>query len=226
MMLIGLNIFANRNIIFVFMSIIFLCLSCSDLNNFADDKSLTDLESESKTKPNLVVADTVVKNSTSNLSVKNILSEATSEYTITSGLCDNEEGPNCIKLRLGDEYFTTSTPAKDYLYSCIGKNPNAPGSIESRITWIDFTNKTWNFFKKLWLPTGTFNPGPGTYKEIFTDNNRQIDINNLPVDGKIGDWPMSDYPILTEIDRNPGIPTSNTSSFTYPANPSVSSSPT
>lgn len=130
------------------------------------------------------------------------------DFTLTSVLCSDEQGPDCSKLRVGDDYLTTSMPAKGFLYSCDGPNPNAPGSTDSKITWINFVDKTWNFFRKLWLPQGTFSPGTGTYEETVVDNRRKIDINNLPVDGKIGDWPMTNYPQLTEIDRNPGIPAS------------------
>ena len=157
------------------------------------------------------------------------LSEDVLTFTITSKLCDGEGGPDCTKLRLGDDYLTTSTPAKGYLYSCINKNSDIPGfahSIESRITWIDFDGRTWNFLKKLWLPQGTFNPQIGTYTETILDDNRLINVNNLPVDGKIGDWPMTNYPILTEIDPNPGIPTVNSFSFSYPLNPVEATSPT
>ena len=147
-------------------------------------------------------------------------------FMITSELCADEEGPNCTELRLGDNFLTTTSPAKGYLYSCVNKNPNAPGSIESRITWIDFDNETWNFLEKLWLPPGTFNPETGTYKETTYEDNRLININNLPVDEKIGDWPMIKYPILTEIDPNPGIPTINKISFSYPMNPTENISPT
>ena len=49
-------------------------------------------------------------------------------FTITSDLCDDDQGPLCTDLRLGDDYLTTSSPAKGYLYSCSAKNPNAPGS--------------------------------------------------------------------------------------------------
>ena len=37
---------------------------------------------------------------------------------------------------------------------------------------------------------------------------------------------MTDYPILTEIDRNPGIPTSRSFAFSYPLSPSKSPFPT
>jgi len=148
------------------------------------------------------------------------------DFTLTSVLCSDEQGPDCSKLRVGDDYLTTSMPAKGFLYSCDGPNPNAPGSTDSKITWINFVDKTWNFFRKLWLPQGTFSPGTGTYKETVVDNRRKIDINNLPVDGKIGDWPMTNYPQLTEIDRNPGIPASTSFSFTYSDKPSEASSPT
>ena len=149
-----------------------------------------------------------------------------SSFTITSMLCSDEQGPDCTKLRLGDDYLTTDAPAIGHLYSCTGKNPNAPGSIENKITWIDFADKTWNFLKKLWLPQGTFSPVTGTYTETISGDNRQISVNNLPVDGKIGDWPMTKYAKLTEIDPNPGIPTSGSFSFSYSDNPSEAPSPT
>ncbi|SVA75929.1 uncharacterized protein METZ01_LOCUS128783 [marine metagenome] len=150
---------------------------------------------------------------------------ASQPFTIDSTLCNDGQGPDCTKLRLGDDYLTTSGPAKGYLYSCIGKNPNAPGSIESKITWIDFAHKTWNFLKKLWLPRGTFSPAAGIYSETTTGEKRQITVNNLPVDGKIGDWPMTNYVALTEIDPNPGIPTVRNLSFSYFADPSEAISP-
>ena len=150
-----------------------------------------------------------------------------SNFTITSALCEDETGPDCNKLRLGDDYHTTSIPTqKGYLYSCDETNPNAPGSIESKITWIDFIDNIWDFLKKPWLPEGTFRPESGIYAETASTEERQININNLPVDGKIGDWPMTNYPLLTEIDQNPSIPSSNQSEFTYPASPSKASSPT
>jgi hypothetical protein len=147
-------------------------------------------------------------------------------FTITSKLCEDEQGPDCTKLRLGDDYHTTAMPQKGHLYSCNEKNPNAPGSTESKITWINFVNNVWNFFEKPWLPEGTFSPETGIYTEAFSTEDRQIDINNLPLDGKIGDWPMTNYQTLTAIDRNPGIPSSSSSSFTYPVSPTEALSPT
>ena len=148
-----------------------------------------------------------------------------SKFTITSVLCSDNQGPDCTKLRLGDKYHTTSMPQKGYLYSCNEKNPNAPGSTESKLTWISFMENAWDFLKKPWLPEGTFSPETGIYTEILSTDDRQININSLPVDGKIGDWPMTNYPTLTEIDRNPGIPSSSSSSFTYSVSPSEAPSP-
>ena len=123
---------------------------------------------------------------------KSTTTQPTSQpFTIDSTLCNDEQGPNCTELRLGDDYLTTSRPAKGYLYSCVDKNPSAPGSIESKITWINFSDKTWNFLEKLWLPPGTFSPTAGFYSEATSGDKRQINVNNLPVDGKIGDWPMT-----------------------------------
>ena len=149
-----------------------------------------------------------------------------SNFTITSTLCSDEQGPDCANLRLGDDYLTTSVPAKGYLYSCTGKNPGAPGAIESRMMWLNLVDKTWNFFEKLWLPRGSFTPATGTYLETTSDDSRQINVNNLPVDGKIGDWPMNNYAALTEIDPNPGVPMSVSFSFSYPVYPLEETTPT
>jgi hypothetical protein len=146
-------------------------------------------------------------------------------FTIASTLCSDNQGPDCSALRLGDDYLTTSSPAKGYLYSCSGANPNAPGATESKITWIDFAAKTWNFFTKLWLPAGAFDPVIGTYSETTAGDSRSISVNNLPVDGMIGDWPMTDYPALTDIDRNPGTPAAGNFSFSYPVSPAEASAP-
>lgn len=154
------------------------------------------------------------------------LEHETQEFRIYPNLCKDNHGPNCEKLRLGDNYLTTSLPAQGYLFSCTNKNPNAPGSIDSKITWIDNVQKTWNFLLKLWLPGGKFEPGTGTYLEINSTDNRQIEINNLPVDERIGDWPMTEYKILTEIDPNPGVPIGNISKFSYPVNPKQNNIPT
>jgi len=160
------------------------------------------------------------------ISSQRVASKVSSEFTISLKICEDDDGPDCAKLRLGDDYFTTLNPAKGYLFSCIGKNPNAPGSDETKITWINFADKTWNFFKKLWLPSGTFKPEVGTYRETVSEGTREIKINNLPVDEEIGDWPMTNYPALTFIDRNPGIPVSQNVSVSYPVIPSEAKSPT
>jgi len=148
------------------------------------------------------------------------------EFTINPDLCRDDQGPDCTELRLGDDYFTTFVPKKGYLYSCNDKNPNAPGSREDKITWINFAESTWDLLQKLWLPETKSGFDPGSYTEGLSDQTREITINNLPVDKKIGAWPMTDYPILTEIDGNPGIPASQNSSFSYSANPQKKPTPT
>ena len=149
----------------------------------------------------------------------------TSAYPITSMVCADSLGPDCSKLRLGDDFLTTVAPAKGYLFSCTGKNPNAPGAITSKLTWLDIVNNTWDFFKKLWLPAGKFSPGPGIYTESTSAGSRSISTNNLPIDGKIGDWPMTNYSQLSEIDRNPGVPHAINMNLAYPINPNQNLSP-
>ena len=160
-----------------------------------------------------------------NQTISNQNTPAPSIFMITPELCEDEEGPNCTELRLGDDFLTTTFPAKGYLYSCVDRNPNAPGATENKITWINFNNKTWNLLEKLWLPPGTFNPETGTYSETISEDIRMIDTNNLPVDGKTGDWPMTKYPLLSEIDGNPGTPSEKTLSFSFPLHPQESPDP-
>ena len=143
------------------------------------------------------------------------------QFQIKPRLCQYKEGLDCRNLRLGDEYHSTKEMERGYLYSCDGKNPSAPGSIQERITWINFPKKTWNILKKLWLPEGDFRPTKGIYSERLDGSRRVIEINNLPKDGLIGDWPMSDYEILNYIDRNPGIPISKNLKFAIPSKPKI-----
>ncbi len=42
---------------------------------------------------------------------------------------------------------------------------------------------------------------------------RTILVNNLPVDGRIGNWPMTSYSALTAIDPNPGVPAARSYAF-------------
>ncbi|MDE0919990.1 MAG: YHYH protein [Arenicellales bacterium] len=152
--------------------------------------------------------------------------EELEKYSIGYRLCEDTQGPNCQKLRLGDRYYSTQHYAKGYLYACRPANPNAPGSIESRITWIDFDQQHWNFLEKPWLPSGTFTPEAGTYREVISQGRRQIQVNNLPVDRKIGDWPMTQYAELTRIDRNPGVPMGGRLKISLPIKPTIGAKPT
>jgi YHYH protein len=148
-----------------------------------------------------------------------------SAYFISPTICADVAGPNCTALRLGDAQLTTVAPAVGKLFSCTGANPNAPGSIRSRITWIDDASATWNLLRKPFLPSGAFAPASGSFRLTEDAATRSIQINSLPVDGRIGDWPMSRYAALTAIDPNPGTPTARTVTFTLPINPTVAASP-
>ncbi len=147
-------------------------------------------------------------------------------YYIAFALCTDAQGPDCSKLRLGDSQLSTTGAGVGKLYSCTGANPNAPGSVRSLITWIDDANATWNLLRKPFLPSGTFAPASGTYSVQEANGTRTIQINNLPVDGRIGDWPMSRYAALTAIDPNPGTPAARSYTFTLPAAPAVNVTPT
>lgn len=149
-----------------------------------------------------------------------------SRYTIDYKLCNNKQGPHCESLRLGDKYLSTTHAKKGYLYACRAGNPSAPGSTTSRITWINWENQSWNFLKKPWLPSGSFKSTKGRYTERVSGKKRIIKVNNLPVDRKIGNWPMTKYSTLTRIDRNPGTPSRRNFTFSLSKNPKKASKPT
>ena len=149
-----------------------------------------------------------------------------SAYFISPELCTDTQGPDCTRLRLGNPFLTTASPAVGKLYACSAGNPNAPGSITSRITWIDNAAGTWNLLRKPFLPGGGFSPGNGTATLTVNGDTRTIVVTNLPVDGKIGNWPMTQYAALTAIDPNPGTPAARNYSFTIPVAPTVAATPT
>jgi len=148
-----------------------------------------------------------------------------SQYFIQLALCQDQQGPDCTRLRLGDDHLTTATPARGKLYSCTAGNPGAPGSDPTKITWIDWTARTWNLLRKPFLPAGVFDAGEGTYMVAEAGGTRTIDVNDLPVDRKIGDWPLTDYPALSAIDGNPGVPAARTYRFSLPLAPVPAASP-
>jgi hypothetical protein len=59
------------------------------------------------------------------------------------------------------------------------------------------------------------------WRELFF----ALTSNNLPVDGQIGDWPMSRDAALTAIDGNPAAPVSKPISLTLPAAPTGNIAP-
>ncbi|HBU57281.1 MAG TPA: hypothetical protein DEB33_05970 [Gemmatimonadetes bacterium] len=148
-----------------------------------------------------------------------------SSYFITPTLCGDSEGPTCTSLRLGDAYLTTTSPAQGKLFACVAGNAGAPGSNPARITWIDWAAGTWNLLAKPFLPSGSFSPQSGSVSVSEDGGIRSITVNNLPVDGRIGDWPMTQYAALSAIDGNPGVPAATNVTFNIPIAPVVSVTP-
>lgn len=149
-----------------------------------------------------------------------------SSFFITPALCEDSQGPTCTSLRLGDAHLTTTTPARGKLFACSSGNANAPGSDPARITWIDWAASTWNLLRKPFLRSGSFSPQAGELTMSESGGTRSITVNNLPIDGMIGDWPMTQYPALSAIDRNPGVPSATSLTFRLPVDPTVSVTPT
>ena len=146
-------------------------------------------------------------------------------FYITIPLCNDSQGPDCTKLRLGDSHLSTTQPARGKLYSCSPGNPSAGGSVRSRITWINDAAQTFNILQKPFLPAGTFTAPGGSFTISEANGVRSVQANNLPVDGRVGDWPMTRYAALTAIDPNPGSPAAKVYSFSLPLTPQAAASP-
>jgi hypothetical protein len=169
---------------------------------------------------------TVATDDSTNTGTTGTSTNQLSQYFIPFALCGDSDGPDCGALRLGDAHLSTTGPGVGKLFSCSGPNPGAPGSNVSRITWINHDASTWNLLQKPWLPSGAFAPASGAYSMQEVGDTRTIQVNNLPVDGRIGDWPMTRYTALSAIDGNPGVPTARTYTFLLPATPSPATAPT
>ncbi len=146
-------------------------------------------------------------------------------YYTTPVLCTDTQGPDCTKLPLGDTRFSTTGAGVGKLWSCTAANANAPGSVRSRITWIDDATGSWNLLRKPFLPARTGVVTPGTISVTEQSGTRTIVANSTPVDAKIGNWPMTGYAVLTAIDGNPGTPAARTVSFSLPMLPTVATNP-
>lgn len=146
-------------------------------------------------------------------------------YYITPAVCTDAQGPDCTKLPLGDTRFSTTGAAVGKLWSCTAANANAPGSVRSRITWIDDATGSWNLLRKPFLPARTGTITPGTISVSEQSGTRTIVSSSMPVDARIGNWPMTGYAVLTAIDPNPGTPAARTVTFSLPMLPTVATSP-
>ena len=150
---------------------------------------------------------------------------ALTPYFVTPALCADNSGPDCTRLRLGNSDLSTTAPAVGKLFSCVAGNASAPGSIASKITWIDFAGDRWNLLRKPFLPAKA-GATPGTIAVTDPSGTRTIQTNNLPVDAKLGDWPMTQYAALTAIDPNPGTPAARAVNYTLPSPGTVAAAPT
>ena len=148
-----------------------------------------------------------------------------SAYFITPTLCADATGPDCTKLRLGNSYLSTTAPAVGKLFSCVAGNAGAPGSNVSKITWINFTAGTWNLLAKPFLPAKT-GAAAGTITVTDASGTRTIQSNNLPVDAKLGDWPMTKYAVLSAIDGNPGTPAARSVNYALASPGVIAATPT
>jgi hypothetical protein len=131
------------------------------------------------------------------------------------------------QLPLGDYRMTTTTPQVGYLYLC---SSNAGKSQKGDAgPWFNGTNSgstttatTWDLTKKLYL--AATKAATGTLSSTFSVSWPSISGNGLP-GHDTGDFPLSNYPSLSQYDGNGSSIKSKTIAWGLPSSPTYHDTP-
>ncbi|HKI54776.1 MAG TPA: YHYH protein [Anaerolineales bacterium] len=122
-------------------------------------------------------------------------------------------------LTLGDNK-TSSSPQIGYVYAC--NTQFNGGGASGTGPWIN-GDGTWDLTKK-YVVDGSVS-WPHSFTISVQGNDRVFASNNLP-DHTTGNYPISSDDDAYQIDRNPNSIAAQNSSFSVPANPTVTAQPT
>lgn len=123
-------------------------------------------------------------------------------------------------LPLGDYKYTTSGPKKGYVYLC--RVQSGGGGAQTNGSWI--SGSSWNENQKINVQGNVSWPSASVSIKI-SGSNRIITTNDLPPDHTTGIYPVQSSDPAYQVDRNPNTITAQNFTFTLPANPVQSSSP-
>ena len=123
-------------------------------------------------------------------------------------------------LTLGDNYMTTTTPAVGYLYQC---SVPSGGGASGKGPWFNSDGTTWDETKKFAVQ------GSHTMSSSFSysvsGSTMTVSGNDIPIH-PVGTFPIANTDPMHPYDGNPNtILSTQTISWSIPANPSVASTP-
>lgn len=122
-------------------------------------------------------------------------------------------------LPLGDGKLSTTTPQKNYVYTCsIPNSPNAPG----KAPWINSDGVTWDASAKVSVQ-GSVN-WVSTFVSSVMNGLLNVTGNGLPSHAT-GNFPISPSDPAYQYDKNPNAIQSVTISWGLPLNPQLAASP-
>ncbi len=128
--------------------------------------------------------------------------------------------PDLENLPLGDNKISKSAQ-KGYIYLCRTQSDGG-GAFEVG-PWINQTEKTWNFSKKLTVDGNVAWPNSKLTVNV-NGQSRSLSGNGLP-SHNTGVYPISSTDDAYQYDRNPNSIKEQTLSLNLPANPSVLTTP-
>jgi len=98
------------------------------------------------------------------------------------------------------------------------------GGARSNPPWIDTTNDTWNFKAKVAVE-GTNSWPNAAHSFALGGSNRMLTTNDLPDPGTTGNFPIATSDPAYQYDTNPNHVAAQSFSWTVPANPTATATP-
>jgi hypothetical protein len=128
---------------------------------------------------------------------------------------------NCTALPLGDNKYSTTSPAVGSVYVCSVPNGVGPNSTPP---WINTTANTWNALAKDVVPGSV--SWSGTFSAVQSGSSLAVSGNGLPLAPiTTGTFPIASSDAVYTYDGNPNSIAAQSISITLPYNPAPAASP-
>ena len=125
------------------------------------------------------------------------------------------------KLKVGDDYTTTTTPAVGYLYEC--SKLSGGGGASTKGPWFNSDGTTWDETKKVSV-SGSVSWPTHSYTAGVSGNFLDVTSNDLP-DHDTGTYPIAVSDPAYTYDANPNTISAQSIAWMLPASPEVAANP-